>query len=293
VSTSTTPYAYSSLNIPLPRLFGIFFNENRSPALQDLAARQALSLAIDRQALITERLAGAGIPTSAPVFFATSTLESLYGITAQATSTAMELAAQHLRNNNWSRTADEPWKKMIDGTLVELEVRLKTSNTDVFSETAAFVAEAWEELGVRVTVEQYDQSSLVQTVIRPRDFEALLFGLDINRSEDLFPFWHSSQIDDPGLNIAQYTNVQVDTLLNQARTTLLSASSIIVSESPAIFLFQPTFRYIFSSDITLPNITHLSKPADRFMNSHLWHRNRAKLWPWFQSDIRSQTVENI
>ncbi len=289
------PATFTTINTPLPRLFSVFFNENRNPALQDSAARQALALAIDRNALIATALQGAGVPTSAPVFFSTSTLESLYGITSHATSTPLERATEHLRNNNWTREPGGPWRKNLSGTTVELEIRLKTSNTDVFAQTASALVRTWEELGVRVTLEQYDQSSLVQTVIRPRDFEALLFGLDINRSEDLFPFWHSSQISDPGLNIAQYTNVRVDDLLNQARVAqaddarralLATASDIIVTEAPAVFLFQPTFQYTAAQDINLPAITAIARPADRFMNLELWHRNRANLWPWFQSDIQ-------
>ncbi len=52
---------------PLPRVFGIFFNQNRSAALRDKAARQALSRAVNRQALVTTVLGGYGVPTSKPI----------------------------------------------------------------------------------------------------------------------------------------------------------------------------------------------------------------------------------
>ncbi|MCA9357410.1 hypothetical protein KC872_04310, partial [Candidatus Kaiserbacteria bacterium] len=163
-----------------------------------------------------------------------------------------------------------------------------------FGPLANTIIEQWEAIGVEVVTEQFEQTGLVQSVIRPRDFEALLFGLDMSRTYDLYPFWHSSQQDDPGLNIAQYANVSVDALLEEARTeqnivarneTLTKASEIIENERPAIFLFQPNFTYLVSKDVTVVPITNPGRPADRFSNIDDWHTESDSLWPIFQQDI--------
>jgi peptide/nickel transport system substrate-binding protein len=289
------PPKSTTQQIALPRLFMIFFNENRNEALQDSAARQALALAIDREALVSTAVAGHGIPTTQAVFFSTSTLESLYGITDATTSSPTDRARARLEAGGWRPiTGSDGWQKTIDGSTVELQVTLKTGNSDLLSAVADHIVRDWQALGVAVTVEQYDQTSLVQSVIRPRDFEGLVYGIDLNRSEDLYPFWHSSQKDDPGLNIAQYTNLQVDELLSAARNEqtsvarqamLQTASDIIVRETPAIALFQPTFMYLHASDTTLPTITSVSRPADRFTRVVEWHRNQAALWPWFRREL--------
>ena len=128
-------------------------------------------------------------------------------------------------------------------------------------------------------------------MIRPRDFESLLFGLDMNRAVDLYPFWHSSQREDPGLNIAQYANIEVDTLLEKARTASSTevqmaatkdALSIIGRETPAAFLYVPDLVYVLQSNIKTPAMDRISKPQERFMNVGDWNMNTDKLWPLFK-----------
>ena len=77
----------------------------------------------------------------------------------------------------------------------------------------------FEELGAKVEIKFFDTTDLNQNVIRPRKYDALLFGLVVGQGQDLFAFWHSSQRMDPGLNLALYANAKADTLLATARAT--------------------------------------------------------------------------
>ncbi len=72
---------------------------------------------------------------------------------------------------------------------------------------------------MQVDVKTFEIGNLNQSVIRPRKYDALLFGQIINHESDLFAFWHSSQRKDPGLNVAMYTNAKVDKILEDAFTT--------------------------------------------------------------------------
>lgn len=281
---------------PLPRTFGIFFNQNRSLALRDEAVREALTVALDRGALIDSALDGFGVPTDGPTAFLTPELESKEGtpdIATTSTSSAA-VAIAILEDAGWSKNDLDLWQRTIDEDTVTLSITLRTSNVPLFESLVAEVAAQWEAIGVEVVTEQFEQTGLVQSVIRPRDFQALLFGLDMSRSYDLYPFWHSSQQDDPGLNIAQYTNVTVDDLLEAARTeqseaarisTLADASNIIVSERPAIFLFQPTMTYVVDTEVSIAPMEQLGRPSDRFTNIAAWHTESEPLWPLFQNDI--------
>jgi ABC-type transport system substrate-binding protein len=172
-----------------------------------------------------------------------------------------------------------------------LSVTLRTGNSSLFEETAKAVAESWRNIGVEVQIEQYEQTGLVQSVIRSRDFQALLFGLDMTRLQDLYPFWHSSQKDDPGLNIAQYTNITVDRLLDEARSIedqneqlrlLKETSDIINEEVPAIFLYAPSVTYVIDKEIKSASMTMLGRPSDRFMNIENWHARTDIVWPIFE-----------
>ncbi len=282
--------SYNIVSEPLPRVFAVFFNQNKSPALRDIGVREALELAIDRETILNTALLGYGVPINTPVPPRHDTVDSL-SIATASSSPDLEAASTRLTKAGWNKTPNNTWEKRIDGNLVTLSVALRTANIPLLERTTETLAESWRALGVQVEVEQYEQSDLLQAVIRPRDFEALLFGIDMNRSVDLYPFWHSSQREDPGLNIAQYANIEVDSLLAGGRalpdeTERLKkgaeAINIISRERPAIALFVPTLTYVTKSNVVLAPITDISKPHERFMNIELWHMNEEERWPFFR-----------
>ena len=290
------------LTEPLPRIFGVFFNQNRSASLRDQSAREALSAAIDRDALVEEILNGYGVPITKPTLSSSSEIESEGTESEEATLSPIETAKNILIDGGWEQNESGFWEKEIDDTVETLSFTLKTSNSELFDKTATRIATIWRELGVEIQVEQYEQSGLVQSVIRSRDFQAVLFGLDTNRTEDLYPFWHSSQKDDPGLNITQYTNIAVDRLLEKTRNTQdateraqlqSEVSTAINEETPAIFLFAPSIAYVIDKTIVTTPLRTLGKPSDRFMNVSNWYAKTEVVWPIFQNDSSDTTINEI
>ncbi len=275
---------------PLPRVFAIFLNQNKSPALRDASVREALEAAIDREAIVEKALLGYGVPTESPMPPRVNGVESS-DVEGVQSATGTDAVAKLLTKAGWQKNPNANWEKRIDGDNVTLSVTLRTSNTPLFERTTELVAEAWRNEGIMVEVEQYEQSDLLQAVIRPRDFEALIFGIDMNRTVDLYPFWHSSQREDPGLNIAQYANIEVDSLVTTARTTrdtaaqitaIDKATAIISAERPAIFLYVPEITYVVANHVTISPFTAISKPHERFMNIDDWHLAEEERWPLFR-----------
>lgn len=283
---------YRLITEPLPRVFAVFFNQNRTPVLRDTAVRLALSTAINRDVLVDSALSGFGVPINGPVPSNHPAVESMsQSIKSNSSTTPLATAQSILTRAGWIKNNTGGWEKRIDGETRTLAITLKTANTPAFEATTEIIARTWRELGVDVSIEQFEQSDLLQAVIRPRDFESLLFGLDMNRAVDLYPFWHSSQREDPGLNIAQYANIEVDTLLEKARTASSTevqmaatkdALSIIGRETPAAFLYVPDLVYVLQSNIKTPAMDRISKPQERFMNVGDWNMNTDKLWPLFK-----------
>ena len=281
---------YNIIESPLPRTFAVYFNQNKSASLRDAAVREALNASIDRAALVQAVLKGHGIPIDTPVPESFLPIES-----AEASSTSTTTAERPetiLVEGGWEKNADGKWQKEIDEETVTLHVTLTTSNTPLFEETANFITESWKALGVDVQVDQFEQADLVQGIIRPRDFQALLFGADLGRSIDLYPFWHSSQKDDPGLNIAQYTSIAADGALTKLRTTTDAAERAalatevtkdITTDRPAIFLYVPTFTYVIDKTVQVAPFTKLGKPSERFANIAEWHITSSKLWSFFSN----------
>jgi peptide/nickel transport system substrate-binding protein len=272
---------YTVYTRPLPRVFALYPNQNRNAALRDIAARRALSQAIDRETLIADVLNGYGEATALP-------LPSGYGLATTTSSSSLAQATETLLAGGWKQTSAGGWEKDIDDVTVSLAVTITTANVAPFEDTAEFVRAAWDELGVDVSLALYEQSDLVQAVIRPRDYELLLFGTDIGRQLDFYPFWHSSQREDPGLNVALYTNIAVDETLEAYRTTREPAAQADLlatfiaemrADQPAIFLFNPQFTYVTRSDIPMDIPIQLTRPSERFATLPSWHIQSESLWP--------------
>lgn len=285
---------YTIVETPLPRLFSVFLNQNKSTVLREQAVREALSVAIDREAMVEEVLAGHGVPSTSAIpagFLAVESSSSSPTTTATTTSD-LEYAKSLLIEAGWVQQDDRSWVKEIDDSEITLAVAITTANSELFERTAEHIRERWEALGVRVSIALFEQSDLVQVIIRPRDYEALLFGTDIGRQLDLYPFWHSSQKDDPGLNIASYTNITTDEYLETARSSqdesertkaLLDFAAEVQEETPAIFLYSPAFTYVVQSDVGVSGMDKLVKPHERFSNIHTWFMSEHNVWPFFQN----------
>ncbi len=282
---------YAIIESQLPRTFAVYFNQNKSAALRDQSARNALSLVVDRDALVEKVVHGFGTPTTSPIppgFLDSSASSTQTGATTSIN--IIEKAQSILRDGGWIKTETGTWEKEIDKSKVTLALTLSTANSPLFDQTATYVAEVWKSIGVEVTVSQFEQTDLVQAVIRPRDFDALLYGADIGRQVDLYPFWHSSQKNDPGLNIAQYTNIDVDARLQKLRTltdptakteNIEKIASIIEDDRPAVFLFSPTFLYVLDKSVTASPFTRQSRSSERFANIATWHIKSDNVWPIF------------
>lgn len=273
---------------PLQRVFGVFFNQNHSAPLTDGAARRALDAAIDKDRLVTLALSGFGVPLAGPML-----PENIpQTTTSQTVSTAYTQesiadARAILLSGGW-KFDDTTGSWMKGGQ--ELAFTLSTADAPELVKTADAVATAWRQAGVKVAVQVYPISDLNTTIIRPRSYDAILFGEVVGRSLDLFAFWHSSQRNDPGLNLALYANTQADIVLAQARATaerqererLFSRfSEILRGDRPAVFLYAPEFIYALPKQISGMQRGTMTVPSDRFLDVHEWYTDTEHVWSIF------------
>ena len=274
------------LTAPYARVFGVFFNPSERQVYARAEVREALSLAIDRQKIVEEALGGYASPIAGPVPPGSSIRQAPIPASASAT----EDAAAALRSAGWAYDgAARAWKHA--GAKETLDrVTLRTSNVPELRSVATAVKADWERLGVQVDVELYEPGDLSQNVIRPRKYEALLYGMVIGRSEDLYAFWSSQERNDPGLNISLYANKTVDALLEEARTSsdpqvhlaaLQKIEDTVAAEYPAAFIYAPDFTYAVPSDLAGVLLPQIVTPADRFAGVDRWYRATDRVWPFF------------
>ncbi|MEK7071120.1 MAG: ABC transporter substrate-binding protein, partial [Patescibacteria group bacterium] len=261
---------------PLPRIFGVFFNQSQAPVFGNKEVREALNTAIDKDRIVNEVLNGYGIRIDSPIPPDLIEPKNITDNNKENGASNIEKAVALLQDNGWKMNTEEKvLEKKIKNETEQLRFSISTSNTPELKKVAEIAKEEWEKLGARVEVKIFEAGDLNQNVIRPRKYDALLFGEIVGRDLDLFAFWHSSQRKDPGLNIALYTNSTADKLLEDARKIENKADRIrkykqfedeITKDMPVIFLYSPDFIYIIPEKIKGYSIGQIIVPADRFQN---------------------------
>ena len=148
----------------------------------------------------------------------------------------------------------------------------------------------WGKIGANVSVKVFEIGDLEQNAIRPRKYESLLFGEIMGRDPDPFAFWHSSQRNDPGLNVALYANIAADKLLEDARTTFdaeereekyIEFQNEVEKDIPAVFIYSPHFIYLVPDWAKGIEETSITVPSDRFSQVYNWHINTKRVWKAF------------
>jgi peptide/nickel transport system substrate-binding protein len=141
-------------------------------------------------------------------------------------------------------------------------------------------------LGIEIEINKIDPSK-IEDIIKKREYELLLFGEILGSIPDPFPFWHSSQKNDPGLNLALYENKDVDKLLKEARQTLDEAKrkedlekfqDILIGDAPAVFLYSPTYIYFVSKKIKVINAEVITDSSKRFIGIENWYLKTKRAW---------------
>lgn len=273
------------IRAPYSRIFGIFLNPVENKALADMTVRKALSLAIDRSHLTETILGGYAEPRTDPLPVGVSEAEDQLQSGDRIAASKSVLTKAGWVYSDVNGTWSNPKKKLTLNPIT-----IKTSNIPELKALAGEIEKNWEAIGVKTSLEFYEPNALSTDVIRPRKYDALFFGLVVGRENDLFPFWDSSERNDPGLNIALYSNKTVNTLLEKARTqtdegertdTLTKASTIIASEYGAIFTHTPFFLYAVPSDLKGVILPEITTPSDRFATVSQWYRRTQYVWPVF------------
>jgi ABC-type transport system substrate-binding protein len=168
-----------------------------------------------------------------------------------------------------------------------LTVNLTVANQEPFITVAQIIKAQWAAIGVTVNIEAKDTSTLERDIAKPRNYEALLFGEALGMVPDPYPFWYSSQKDDPGLNFALYQNENADKLLEEIRqitdpaarnAKLKELQDIIVSEEPAIFLYNPSYMYTVSQDVKNVTAGTIAAPELRFADIKNWYISTKRVW---------------
>jgi peptide/nickel transport system substrate-binding protein len=276
---------------PQLRVYGIFFNHNKQAIFLRDEVRTALEEATPKKAVLGEILRGYGTILYSPLPSYITDISILDKTTQEVESSTsvnhVERARNILENAGWKKGDDGIYELEKNDETTRLSISFSTVNIPELEQTAERIVESWREVGVEVELKVFESTDLTQSVIRPRRFDALLFGMEIGHELDLYAFWHSSQRNDPGLNIAQYADIEADALLEKMRTEqdadvraqlYIDFATLVQKKNSAIFLYSPDFVYIVHNRIKNIVIHPVAEPSERFDSVHLWHIETDHVW---------------
>lgn len=273
VKDAARPSAVRIQRLRLPQYFAVFFNQAKSAPLSDPAVRRALAGSTDREKIIAEALYGEGEPADAPI------AEGSTGYVPNLTTNSLnvETAKQNLTEAGWK---DSDGNGSVEKDGVPLQFSLATSDAPEYVMTAKLLQEQWRAIGAEVTVQSATVGTIQAEILRPRNYEALLYGEVLGAEPDLYPFWHSTQTRDPGLNLALFKDRVSDQLLEEARKTTevekrgaayRKFQERLAEEVPAIFLYSPTYAYAVPKKLRGVFLVNAPLLADRFATVSSWH----------------------
>lgn len=261
----------------LPQYSAIFFNESNNSILKNTDTRKALAYAINRTQIAADTLMGKSRVINSPI------LPEAVGYNPDIEKYNYDLrkASDLLEENGWKfeEVEGEGQKYRKKGDTL-LKITLTTVDQEEFIEIAEAIKKDWETMGIKTELQIVSGNDIIDAFIRPRTYEALLYSIIIGSDPDPYPFWHSSQRQDPGLNLANYYNREADKVIEEARQTLDSQKraekynhfqNILVQDIPAIFLFNPAYTYATSDKIKGIELQRIFKPSDRFTEVEKWY----------------------
>ena len=256
---------------------------NRSQTLQDARVRRALRYATDTssiRATVGDNVARLDTPI-------------LQSQIAQKLPAApdynLDKAKALLKEAGWTYNQGQ-WKGK-DGRPLAVAVTT-SSGRDEYKKIVDTLKQQWSRLGVDVQLREIDTSStttsFVQSVLQPRDYDALLYELELGADPDVFAYWHSSQASASGYNFANYSNRTVDNDLvgGRSRTnSALRAAKYIqfvnqwLNDAPAIGLYQSVGSYVLNNGASIVEPRgSLNTMNDRYADVTTWSTGKASVY---------------
>ena len=178
----------------------------------------------------------------------------------------------------------------IDGGIVSINVAVQ--KRDKILHVAEKVVNELNELGFEAVLNIFDESQsatdFFTSVIKPREYDILLYEVDLGVSADPFVYYSSTQATESGWNFSNYRNSLADVNLLSARITpdakLRKAKydaflKTWVNDVPAIGIYRSTLVYYYVNNTQIYSDYFnseiiLTDALDRFADVRYWSVNK-------------------
>ena len=204
----------------------------KNDKFKDLRIRQALSYGINRQELVDILFFGHGEVCNGP-FLPNS---FAYNEDVKPIKQNITLAKKLLKDLGYDE--NNPFT---------FEVVTNTGN-DRRINAAQILQYQLEKIGVIMKIRVMEWQAFLNTVVHPRNYEAIILGWSLALMPDAYPLWHSSSDKLGGFNLVSYHNKEVDSLIEKGAGTInrkelgniyKSIFKKITDDLPYLFLYIP------------------------------------------------------
>jgi peptide/nickel transport system substrate-binding protein len=212
------------------------------PMFADKKVRQALSYAIDKEAIIKGVLMGLGEECTGPFIkdtYAHNEDVKRYPYNPDKAKELLSLAG-------WKDTDNDG---VLDKDGVPFSFKLITNQGNKQREDIATIVQRyWQDIGIDVEVQTIAFVTFLKEFVDKRNFQALILGWTMPIDADCYNVWHSDAVKNGGLNFIGYSNSEVDRLIEEGRSTYdidrrakcyKEIHAILAEEQPYTFLYFP------------------------------------------------------
>lgn len=237
------------------------------PMFTDSRVRQALTMAIDREAIVQGLLPGVGRPATGPV------LSFLWAHDSDLRPLPFDpdAARRLLKEAGWE---DRDGDGLLDRDGQPFRFDLETSQgSGLRADAAHMVAAQLREIGVEAVPRVFESGTFIARH-QAHNFDAFVGSWRESTKVDLWSNFHSAARD-TAYNYGQYGSLRLDRLIDRARAerdpeaaraSWIEAQRIITHDQPYTFLFERDRLDVVPLDLRLPRLS----PRSLFAGLEEW-----------------------
>lgn len=271
---------FSTINYALPQYNAVFLN-TQSEILKSTKVRIALLKSLDKDALIAKLSNRVRVDTP---LMGLNQKDWIYKPDQkEAEGSLFDAGYQFKKDEKGQILAGEEYRKDKSGKILELNLVARAYEEGNLQDkevkdTVQTLVDSWTKIGVKTNVSYLPEEDYL-AAIKAKQYDMILAGQSMGYNLDTFPFWHSSQVKEDGLNLSNYRSFAVDQEIEKIRETFdkdekearqKQLAEIISKEVPAIFLYRPNYLLLTDGKIQNLDLSNLSFENDRFVNIADW-----------------------
>ncbi len=271
---------FTTNSYTLPQYTAVFFNTN-SEKLKELKLRIALVKLIDKDELIKGLHNKLRVDT--PLMELNQEEWMYKSDLNEANGSLFDAGYKFKKDEKGNVLEGETYRKDKDGNELKLIMIAKVYDNNLEQKeeqekTVNFLVESWKKGGVDVKVNYLDDAAFAEA-INVKNYDMVLAGQSMGYNLDTFPFWHSSQAKEGGLNLSNYKSFAADAQIEKIRLTFdledkenrqKKLADVIAKEVPALFLYRPSYNFLTDGKVKNIDLNGLDFISDRFKNVASW-----------------------